>query len=125
MSPASLGLVALGGAAGAVTRYLLALGAARLTGTAFPLGTWVANGLGCLLIGVAVPFLIEPEHPRRLLAVVGFLGAFTTFSSYSLETIVLWQGGRPGLAILNAVGSVGLGLVAVGAGIALGRHLAG
>ncbi len=64
----------------------------------------------------------EPGDARLLLG-VGVLGAFTTFSTYSAETIVLWSAGRPGLAFANALGSVAVGLVCVAAGLAAGRAL--
>ena len=111
-------LVALGGAIGAVARYGLALWGGRLAGGA-PWGTWAANALGCLLIGAAIP-LVRAE-PARLAVVVGGLGAFTTFSTYSAETVLLWEAGRRGLAVANAVGSVAVGVACVLAGLWLGR----
>ena len=110
--------VALGGACGALARY----GAGRLVGLfvehPFPWGTWTVNLLGCLFIGMTVPlfgWLSEAETVRFFL-VVGFLGSFTTFSTYSLDTVALWGTGHGLLAILNAVASLacGLALVAVG-----------
>ena len=118
----ALPLVALGGALGASARYGLALGAARLFGPEWPVaGTWAANLLGCFLIGLAIPLVTGDR--ARLVVLVGFLGAFTTFSTYSAETIALWEGGRLGLAAANAVGSVLVGLVAVAAGLAIARAL--
>ena len=115
-------LVALGGALGALARWGLAVGAARWLGEGAPWGTWAANVLGCFLIGLALPALSAAD-PRRALAVVGFLGAFTTFSTYTAETLLLWESGRMGLAALNAAGSVLAGLAACGLGLALGRAL--
>ncbi|OZC03472.1 fluoride efflux transporter CrcB [Rubricoccus marinus] len=116
-------LVALGGALGALARWGAALGMARWLGTNAPWGTWSVNLAGCFLIGLALPLLHE-THPQRALAVVGFLGAFTTFSTYTADTLVLWEAGRTGLAFANAAGSVVAGLVACGLGLALGRALA-
>ncbi|HIG73250.1 MAG TPA: fluoride efflux transporter CrcB [Bacteroidetes bacterium] len=113
-------LVALGGAAGALARWGLSEAAVRWLGTAAPWGTWGANVLGCFLIGLAVPTLGAGD-PRRALAVVGFLGAFTTFSSYTAETLALWDAGKAGLAVANAAGSVVVGLAACALGIALAR----
>lgn len=116
--------VALGGALGALTRYGVNLLALRLGADLFPWGTWTVNLLGCFLIGVAVPFVATSHtDTARLLVVTGFLGAFTTFSTFSLESLTLWTSGRPGLAALNVLGSVGAGLVCVVLGLALARGL--
>ncbi|NNF58338.1 MAG: fluoride efflux transporter CrcB [Rhodothermaceae bacterium] len=115
-------LVALGGAFGAVARYGVAFAAVRLGADAFPWGTWAANLLGCFLIGLVLPFVLAPQHETaRLLAVTGFLGAFTTFSTFSLDTFSLGMAGRPGLALLNALGSVAAGLVLVWLGVLTAR----
>ena len=111
--------VALGGALGASARYGLAVASLRLFGPNWPVGTWAANLLGCFLIGLAMPLVTADR--MRLVVVMGFLGAFTTFSTYSAETLVLWESGRVGLAVANALGSVIVGLVAVAAGMALAR----
>ena len=111
--------VALGGALGASARYGLTLASLRVFGPDWPIGTWAANLLGCFLIGLAIPLVTADR--MRLILMMGFLGAFTTFSTYSAETIALWESGRVGLAVTNAVGSVVLGLVAVAAGLALAR----
>lgn len=115
--------VALGGALGASARYGIGLVSVRLLGPEWAVaGTWVANVLGCFLIGLAIPLLTADR--ARLVLVVGFLGAFTTFSTYSAETIALWESGRVGLAAVNAVGSVLLGLLAVAAGLTVARAVA-
>ena len=116
--------VALGGAAGALGRWGLGLAAARVFGPGVPAGTWAANLLGCFLIGLALPSL-GPGHPHRALVVTGLLGAFTTFSTYTADTLLLWEAGRPGLAALNAVGSVAAGLAVCAVGLAVGRAVAG
>ena len=115
-------LVALGGALGAVSRYLVSLAAIRMFGTGLPAGTWAVNAVGCVGIGLVVGLV--PAERVRLFAVVGVLGGFTTFSSYSAETLALWSAGRPGWAVANAAASVVVGLVGVAAGLALGRALA-
>lgn len=118
--PAPL-LVAVGGAAGALARYAV-YAAAERWGTLLPLGTWLVNAAGCLAIGMVLSApLAERTH---LVAVVGFLGAFTTFSTYSADTVALWTASRPVLAVLNALGSVAVGLVCTLAGLALGRAVA-
>ena len=112
-------LVALGGALGAVLRYGAGVVALRTAGPGVPWGTWAANAVGCLLIGVAIP-LVRGDG-ARLALVVGVLGAFTTFSTYSADTVLLWEAGRRGLAVANAAGSVVVGLACVGLGLAVGR----
>ena len=113
-------LVALGGAAGALARWGVAEASVRWMGEGAPWGTWVANGLGCFLIGLALPVL-SASDPRRAFLVIGFLGAFTTFSTYTAETLALWEAGRTGLAFANAAGSVLVGLAACALGMALAR----
>lgn len=111
-----LALIACGSAAGGVARFLLTGAVHRLVDTDFPLGTLVVNVLGCLLIGglgavFAGPHLV-PEAYRFALA-IGVLGGFTTFSSYSLETLNLLNDGQFARAAANVLLSNGLGLVAV------------
>ena len=115
-------LVAAGGAAGALARWGLALATARWSAGGLPVGTWAANVAGCFLIGLALP--LATDDRVRLAAVVGFLGAFTTFSTYSADTLALWEHGRTALAVANAVGSVAAGLAAVALGLATARALA-
>ena len=115
-------LVALGGALGALARWGVDEGLARWLGSEAPWGTWAVNVAGCFLIGVALP-LLGAQDPRRALLVVGFLGAFTTFSTYAADTLALWEAGRAGLAVANAAGSGVVGLVACALGLALGRVL--
>ncbi|KGE03518.1 fluoride efflux transporter CrcB [Pseudohaliea rubra] len=100
--------VALGGAGGAVTRYLLGLWAHGLWAGPWPLGTFMVNVLGSAGIGVVFVLLERGSlHPDwRSVLMVGFLGAFTTFSTFSLETVELWQGGQAGLALAYALVSV-------------------
>ena len=114
-------LVALGGAAGALARWGVGRAAVALGLADFPWGTWVVNLVGCLLIGLAFPWVAAGHARLGAFAVVGFLGAFTTFSAYSLETVMLLQNGRAGAALLNALGPVVLGLVCVGLGLYLAR----
>ena len=110
--------VALGGACGALARYGTGRLVARLLDHPFPWGTWTVNLVGCFLIGATVPLLGELNAARelRFFLVVGFLGSFTTFSTYSLDTIALWGNGHGLLGLLNAVGSLACGLVLVAVG---------
>jgi CrcB protein len=113
-------LVALGGAAGAVLRYLVgrAVGA-----TAFPWATLCVNVAGCFGIGLGLAWLqraaaagtLGPERAAdlRLLVVVGLLGGLTTFSAFGQETVALARGGALGAALASVVLNVGLGCAAV------------
>jgi CrcB protein len=115
--------VGLGGFLGASSRYLLTDLAARLLGTGFPYGTVVANVCGSLLLGL----LLGSAQQRGGFAVlhpllgIGFLGGFTTFSTFSVDTIVLAERGAPGLALTNAAANLGLALAAAALGMALAR----
>lgn len=117
-------LVALGGAAGSMLRYATGLGATRLLGPAFPWGTMIVNVAGSFVIGVFVETIarrFDASEPVRLLLVTGFLGGFTTFSSFSLDAAALLERGQAGLALLYMGGSLVLSLAAVFAGLALTR----
>lgn len=118
--------VAAGGAFGALGRYWLATAAQRIGGSGFPYGTLTVNVLGSLLIGVLyVAFERGGLHQDlRLLLTVGLLGAFTTFSTFSLETLVLLEQGTWGRALVNIVASVVFCLVACAIGVYLARRIA-
>jgi CrcB protein len=109
MSAASLLLVALGGAAGSVARHLVSLLALGALGAGFPWGTLAVNIAGSAAIGLAAGSGIEGQ--ARLLLVTGFLGGFTTFSAFSLETAGLFER-SPLLAAAYVAASIGLGLAA-------------
>lgn len=113
--------VALGGALGALTRYGAGRLVAHLFSPSFPWATWTVNLLGCLLIGMTVPLFgrLSGFENARFFLVVGFLGSFTTFSTYCLDTVALWSDERGFLALLNVGGSVVCGLLLV----AVGREL--
>jgi CrcB protein len=117
-------LVALGGAVGSIARYLMASGLQTATGWNFPIGTVLVNILGCFLIGILYVLLVarpDPKHELRALLIVGVMGGFTTFSSFSLETVTLAMNGNYGGATLNVVVSVAACLVGTALGIALAR----
>lgn len=118
----TLVFVALGGALGATARYGLGLAAVRAFGISYPAGTWAVNLVGCFLIGLALPMVAADR--TKLVLIVGFLGSFTTFSTFSAETFALWEAGRPGVALLNVALSVVAGLALTAVGFALGRTFA-
>jgi CrcB protein len=117
--------VALGGACGALARYGAGQLVRQLVDSPFPWATWTVNLTGCLLIGAAVPLLaaLHVGEEARFFLVVGFLGSFTTFSTYSLDTLALFANGHGLFALLNAAGSVVAGLIFVWIGRAIGDVL--
>lgn len=118
--------VAIGGAAGAVMRWLMAGAVQRWAGTAFPWGTFAVNALGSFLLGFLFVWLIERSTASelvRLALTVGMLGAFTTFSTYSLESIRLLQEGALGMAAANVMGQVVVCLLLTWLGIQLARTI--
>ena len=118
--------ISLGAIAGANARYWLSRFAVREWGAAFPYGTLLINVLGSLVVGFFVIWTTERAlvDPRwRLLVVVGFCGAFTTFSSYAFESMSLFERGQSFLALANVLASNLLCLAAALAGMALARVL--
>lgn len=115
-------VIAVGGAAGALCRYLLAGWVQSLAASLFPFGTLAVNVLGCFLFGILATMLtgaaLVPE-PVRLLLLVGFLGAFTTFSTFGWETVAMLDDGETGLAIANVLASNLLGFAGVWVGLRL------
>ena len=119
-------LIGLGGFFGANARFLVSSWAARLLGANFPYGTLLANISGSLLLGVTLAVLHDRAllaSPQRHFFVVGFLGAYTTFSTFAYESMQLFQNGSVLLGVLNIVGSVMVGLLAVVCGFWIGRLL--
>lgn len=121
---ATLLAVALGGALGAMARFGVALGVAQIWPNVFPLGTLVVNLLGSLCIGILFGvWLKRPELPVLLQqgVFIGFLGAFTTFSTFSLDTLRLIENGESLMALGYILLSVCLCLLATWAGLMLTR----
>jgi fluoride exporter len=112
---------------GSGARYLLGLWMLERFGGTFPWGTLAVNVTGSFLIGVLATLADERgaigPSPRTFL-IVGVLGGFTTFSSFSMETLRLWEAFGPGRALLNVAANGALGLGAAVAGVAAGRALA-
>lgn len=117
-------LVAIFGAAGAVSRYWVDGRISDLTHGQFPWGTFVINVVGAFALGILVAMtterlLLSPNW--RVALGIGFLGSFTTFSTYAYESVKLAEDGAVGLALVNSVGMVALGMLAAALGLALGR----
>ena len=118
--------VAAGGALGAVARFLVSFGAEPLLGYWFPFGTFIVNVIGSLALGVLIQLTSlawSPSAEVRAFLVVGVLGAFTTFSTFSVETVTLLQQGQARLALFNMAIQLGLGLAAAACGLTLGKSL--
>ncbi len=121
-------LVGLGGAIGAMLRHGAGLMSMRVMGTDFPWGTFAINIFGSLCIGIITGLLALMttwSQETRLFAVVGVLGGFTTFSAFSLDTILLFERGQIVNAALYVVGSVVLSVVAAFLGLFVMRAVAG
>ncbi|MBN1440368.1 MAG: fluoride efflux transporter CrcB [Anaerolineales bacterium] len=119
-------VIGVGAFLGANLRYRLSGWAAGKWGTSFPHGTLIINVSGSFLLGVFLALTTERilVDPRwRLFFAVGFLGAYTTFSTYTYESVQMILDGNWGLGLLNLLGSNALGILAAAAGIALGRRV--
>lgn len=118
--------VGLGGFIGANARYFFGSVIASRLGILFPYSTFIVNLTGAFLIGVILTILTDhavADPFWRQLIVVGFLGGYTTFSSYTFEAVTLIQDGRWGTALAYVIGSNVLGLIACFAGIWLVRTI--
>lgn len=117
-------IVAFAGGLGAASRYVVGLSCQRLLGPDFPWATFIVNVVGCLLFGFVVSQLARREVLRpevQLLLLTGFMGAFTTFSTYMFETLQLVEASRWAAAMANFTGQNVLGGCAMLLGLQLGR----
>jgi CrcB protein len=120
-------LIAVGGAAGSLLRYLIGGAVQRMSAAGFPIGTMFVNVSGCFLVGILVrQFLNMQVSPElRAFLIVGFCGGFTTFSTFSAETLGLIEGGEYGRATIYVLLSVVLCLAATFMGMTAMKLLAG
>ena len=123
MKWSQVALLSVGGMLGVNARYGLGLWVSRWASPQFPWATWLINVTGSFAIGfLSVVLARWVPHPNaRLLLVVGFLGGYTTYSSFALESLTLWERGERGLGVAYVVSTVFAGLMAVALGAALGR----
>jgi CrcB protein len=122
----NIALVAIGGAIGSVFRYLVGVWSMRLAGPSFPWGTLTVNVVGSFLIGLLVELVarrLNASTEMRLFLVTGVLGGFTTFSSFSLDAVALFERSALGLSAVYIIASLVVSIAAVFAGLALGRSL--
>ncbi len=121
-------VLSVGGALGVNARYWLAVAIDRAVGTRFPWATLTINVSGAMVLGFLATLMMDrlgPTHPLRLAALVGFLGGYTTFSTFALEGYSLFASGRIGRSLAYMAGSVAAGFVGVAIGIAIGRLIVG
>jgi CrcB protein len=126
LNPSLILAVALGGALGSVARYLVGVGVGKLFGSGFPWGTLIINIAGSFLIGLFVECFAlrwNLSQPARVFLTVGICGGFTTFSTFSLESVLLMQRGDVGPAAAYVAASVLLSIVALFGALHLVRAL--
>jgi len=126
LSIGELAILAGAGGLGALARYGVGLAAFRLFGPHFPVGTLLVNVLGAFLLGVVMVLgeeAVAISPALRSALAIGFLGAFTTFSTFSYDTVMAWQHGKAGLAWLNVGLNLVLGIAAAWGGLTATRWL--
>lgn len=119
MSPVLFVAAALAGGVGAVLRYLVDLGVAKVAGRRFPWGILLVNLSGSFALGLVTAALPE----QAFLLGAGLLGGYTTFSTAMLDTVALWRDGERRASAFNAIGMLLMGLLAASLGLALGSLL--
>jgi len=119
-------VIMLGGSLGALMRFIISSSVTEKIGSDFPYGTLTVNVLGSFAMGFLAMFLVERmglDPLLRLGIFVGFLGAFTTFSTFSMETLNLFEQGESLRALVNMFISVSLSVLAVWLGVILGKQI--
>lgn len=123
----TIGAIALGGAFGAVLRHFVNVAAFKLFGDGFPWGTFTVNILGSFAMGLLIAIFAhywQPSQTMKVFLVTGLLGAFTTFSTFSLDVSALWERGAMMPAFAYVAGSVILSIGALFLAMALVRSVA-
>lgn len=123
---AGIAAIALGGMLGALSRYGVDVAIEQRSSAVFPWSTFVINVSGCLVVGVILAAIVDRHHsPQwlRLGLVVGFCGAYTTFSTFAQETLDLMEESRVAVAVANVAASATLGVIAVFVGERIGKLL--
>lgn len=126
ISSAQIMAIMLGGGLGAVARFIVSTTVANKLGSHFPFGTITVNVIGSFVMGFLAIWLIEKvglDPLWRLAIFVGFLGAFTTFSTFSMDTLNLFEQGQYFRGLLNMLLSVSLSVLAVWLGVLLGKQI--
>jgi CrcB protein len=119
-------MIAVGGALGSIARYIVGSAVTNRMGLKFPYGTFVINMTACVIIGFSLTYLgsrAEVSPGWRFLIPIGFVGAYSTFSTYEWETLLTLRAGAFLIASLYAFGSLVLGLVAVWCGARMAEFL--
>jgi fluoride exporter len=119
-------LVFIGGGLGSTLRHIVNVATPRLLGTAFPYHTFIINISGSIIMGLIAGYLAfkgEASQPWRLFLMTGILGGYTTFSAFSLDSMLLYERGALGLAAFYVLGSVVFSIAGLFAGLSLIRYL--
>lgn len=119
--------ICLAGAAGTGARYVVAIWAAQRLGTIFPYGTLIVNTIGCFIIAALmhVALMLDWSPTLRSALTIGFVGGFTTYSSFNYDTMRLVEEGAPGTAFLNVAVTLAGGLLAGWLGLVAAREFLG
>lgn len=118
--------IAAGGAIGAVSRHFVNVASAGAFGLGFPWGTMIVNIAGSFVMGLLIGLFAQADHVTqdvRAFLTIGFLGAFTTFSTFSLDAVALYERGEMGLSAAYIIGSVVLSIAGLFAGLMLVRGM--
>ncbi|GIW88431.1 MAG: putative fluoride ion transporter CrcB [Isosphaeraceae bacterium] len=118
-----VGVLSLGGAFGVNARFWLGVWINRWASPQFPWATWIINVTGSFAIGFLTTWLARwlPHPSARLLVVTGFLGGYTTYSTFAFESLTLWERGERGLSLAYIVSTVAVGFLAATLGVILAR----